>query len=97
MKSIKFLMVLLFTSVMFVSCGGGVDADVERYCELTCSAGDLDPASEEGKAAQKEWEEIAAKYAEDNKDASDDDKKAFADATGKEGDKCECGKKDEEK
>ena len=96
MKSIKFLMVLLFTSVMFVSCGGGVDADVERYCELTCSAADLDKESEEGKAALKEWEEIAAKYADDNKDASDEDKKAFAEATGKDGDKCECDKKDEE-
>ena len=98
MKSIKFLMVLLFTSAIFVSCGGGVEADIERYCELECAskADGFDKESEEGKAALKEWEEIAAKYADDNKDASDEDKKAFAEATGKDGDKCECDKKDEE-
>ena len=90
MKSIKFLMVLLFTSVMFVSCGGGVDADVERYCELTCSAGDLDPASEEGKAAQKEWEEIAAKYEGDDSEASEEDKKAWKDKKA-----CDCEKKED--
>lgn len=95
MKTLKFLMVLLFTSAMFVSCGGGVDADIERYCELTCaaSAADFDAESEDGKAALKEWKEIAAKYAKDNKDASDEDKKAFADGVGAEGANCKCDDK----
>tara|TARA_B100001939_G_scaffold346059_1_gene364003 strand:+ start:4342 stop:4623 length:282 start_codon:yes stop_codon:yes gene_type:complete len=92
MKSIKFLMVLLFTSAIFVSCGGGVEADIERYCELECAskADDFDKGSEEGKAALKEWEEIAAKYEGDDSEASDEDKKAWEDKKA-----CECEKKDD--
>ena len=94
MKTLKFLMVLLFTSAIFVSCGGGVEADIERYCELQCAseADGFDSESEEGKKALAEWKEIKEKYEGEKSEASDEDKKAW-----KEKKACECDEKKDDK
>ena len=91
MKTLKFLMVLLFSSVIFVSCGGGVDADIKRYCEIECQVGDMEAGDEKTKL-EDEYKALAEKYEGEKSEASDDDKKAW-----KEKKACACDDKKDDK
>ena len=77
MKTLKFLMVLLFTSAIFVSCGGGIEADMKKACELEATIAAAEEGSEEATKAQEEWDALDAKYNDDS-EASAEDKKAWA-------------------
>ena len=91
MKTLKFLMVLLFSSVIFVSCVGGVDADIERYCEIECQVGDMEDGDEKTKLVD-EWKALAEKYEGEESEASEEDQKAWKDKKA-----CECDEKKDDK
>jgi len=88
MKTLKFLMVLLFSSVMFVSCGGGVDADIERYCEIECKVADMEDGDEKTKLVD-EWTALAKKYEDEKSEASEEDQKTWKDKKA-----CDCKKEE---
>jgi len=90
MKTIKILMMLLLTSVFFVSCGGP-ESDAEKTMKLTCEGLEIakehglnsDEVKEFAKDNEKFEKELEEKYgtgADDEKgSASEEDKKVYWD------------------
>jgi len=91
-KLMTILGAFLFASVVLTSCGGGVEADAEKTCEMMCEGMDLmekameDPtnteflkeATEYSKEAQKFGKEMEDKY-KDDEDAKKKMKKIIED------------------
>ena len=81
MKITKILMMLLFTSAIFVSCGPDAAADGKKYGELMCEAQnvkDMDEMQKLMKEAQDFGKEMTEKW--EGEDADEKDAKAFREA-----------------
>jgi len=67
----KIVGAFFFASVVLTSCGGGVEADAKKLCELQCDNQnpELKKTIEEGKAVGKKFHdfrsEMDTKYADD--------------------------------
>lgn len=83
-KTVKTLALLFVSSLVMMSCGG-VDADIERACEIQCEAEGLSGAELEKymEDTKEEREELTKKYSKDGEE-SEEDQKAFNER------KCEC-------
>ena len=70
-KLMTILGAFLFASVVLTSCGGELESDLKKFCELQCDSQnpELKKTIEEGKAVGKKFHdfrsEMETKYADD--------------------------------
>jgi basic membrane lipoprotein Med (substrate-binding protein (PBP1-ABC) superfamily) len=83
-KSMTVIGALLFASVIFTSCGGGVESDAKKLADLMCKAQKLmqDGNTEEYEAISKEGNELEKELK--GKYTSEEDQKKFVEALTKE-------------
>ena len=71
-----------FASIVLTSCGGGVEADAEKTCEMMCEGMDLmqkamaDPTNTDLLAEATEYAEEADKFGEEMEEKYKDDEDA---------------------
>ncbi|MGY8987807.1 MAG: hypothetical protein ACKVG7_04545 [Flavobacteriales bacterium] len=81
-KLMTILGAFLFASVVLTSCGGGIEADAEKTCEMMCEGMDLmkkaaeDPTNADLATEAMEYAKEAEKFGEEMEDKYKDDEDA---------------------
>ena len=75
-KTVKTLALLFVSSLVMMSCGG-VDSDIERYCEIECGASGLsgEELTKYIDENKEERDELVKKYSKDGEESEEDQKK----------------------
>jgi carbamate kinase len=81
-KLMTILGAFFFASVVLTSCGGGVEADAEKTCEMMCEGMDLmtkamaDPTNADLLTEATEYAEEAEKFGKEMEEKYEDDEEA---------------------